>query len=216
MCWQLAHLFLGELLESSGKFKGKFLQWGLFQQRLIFVVPNQTQRGGSNLFHRPLAFIRCKYQIPNPFSFLYPLTKCIEFNTSSGLWQISSYTGHGIREWHVLPGIGTLASEDTAFWLQAGLTAVPDGLLSPAWLPAPFPTCIKSAFTLEWPPCFHWMKTGGQSAWEHLAACFFPPSSASGPKVNFAVSLLLCISQQRPTVTYSMGIFLVKIGYYSE
>lgn len=59
------------------------------------------------------------------------------------------------------PGIGTLASEDPAFWPQAAGVGTARRGASQAWLLAPVPTCIKSSFSLEWPLGAECTKMGG-------------------------------------------------------
>lgn len=214
-----AHLFLSKLLRSLGKLKETSLPWVLPQLKPTFVVSNQTQDGDGDgdIFYRPL----CIHQMQIPdlkyFSFLFSFMKCIELNTSCGTWQIYSHTRYRIWEWLVLPGIGMLAGDDTQpFGSRQGRWVLPD------W--APFSSLAAGSLSHVHKECIHLNDLSTLTEWKlegRVPGCtwppwIFPPSSAPGPKVNFAINFLSSISQERPTLTYSMRILLAKIGYYSE
>lgn len=157
-------------------------------------------------------------QIPDHryFSYLFSFPKCIEFNTSSGTWQIYSHKRYRIWEWLVLPGLGCWPVMIQPFGGRQGWWVLPNG--------APFSSLATGSLSHMHKECIHLNDLSTLTEWKlegRVPGCtwfpwIFPSSSAPGSKVNFAINILLSISQERPTLTHSMRILLAKIGNYSE
>lgn len=165
----------------------------------------------------PFAFIRCKYQISNTFPSYFHSWNVLNLIQVVELDKFILTQGTGFEN-----GLFSLALGCWPAMIHSLLAAgradgyCQTGLLSQVWLLALFPTCKKE--------CIHLNDLSTLTEWKlegRVPGCtwppwIFPPSSAPGPKVNFAINFLSSISQERPTLTYSMRILLANIGYYSE
>lgn len=120
------------------------------------VVPASTRLGWWH-FHWPLGVTKCRCQISNPFLFyshcpeVLNLIQAVEPDRFS-LQVLDLRMEHSLWHWDSGPwGYGLVAVGRADRYHRTGL-------LSQAWLLAPSPTGIKSAFTLEWPFNVDWEK----------------------------------------------------------
>lgn len=162
------------------------------------------------------AFIRCKYQITDTFPTYFHSLSVLNLIQVVEPDKFTLTKGTGIENGLFSLALGCWPVMIQPFGGRQGWWVLPNG--------APFSSLATGSLSHMHKECIHLNDLSTLTEWKlegRVPGCtwspwIFPSSSAPGSKVNFAINILLSISQERPTLTHSMRILLAKIGYYSE